>query len=217
MDLQAVRRAHQSFVAFQKHRLEVLILVEHIFPSGHPFHRATAAALYGSPLSKAILLADAAACALADRMGDDDFATCFGGLQCTELFYGVALRIPCAEFPVLRHGHLSERLSLEDYTRIVDLESRADAFLESVRAFAAAPRSKRMLETCARSFRERWRRVLVALRCAQLDLGPISSLLRQHFPAEISTQIFAFLVPWPQDIEHPPRKKRRRISGLESP
>ena len=217
MDLQAVRCAHESFVAFQKHKLKVLISVEHIFSSGHPLRRAAAAALSGSPFCKAMLLADAAACALADRIGDDEFASCFGGLQCTELFYGVALRTQCAELPVLRCERLSERLSLADYTRIVDLESRAEAFLESVRAFAEAPRPKHMLETCARTFRERWRRVLAALRVARLDLGPIRALLRKHFPAEISSRIVAFLVPWPQDIEQPPRKKRRLISRLESP
>ena len=76
-----------------------------------------------------MLLADNAACALADRIGDDEFASCFGGLQCTELFYGFALRTPCADLLVLSEQRLSERLSLADYTRIVDLESRAGAFL----------------------------------------------------------------------------------------
>ena len=210
-------RAHALFVKWRRHKHAVLRLVEHLFTENHHLRIAICCALCGDPLAQFTLQADDAACRLAVAVGDSEFARLCGG-RATELFYGAPPRaLSEAEPATMSHRRHSQWLRLTDYIAIIDAEHYARAFMDSVRALTALPRITAKLDSCESCFGGSWRHVLAALRGVRKDLASACDidlvLRRRGLPANISHEILALVVEWPQtidQIDQAHRKKRRR-------
>lgn len=215
MDVAQLLGAREQFSRWRRQKAIVLAAVEHLFPPKHALRVAVCRALCGDPLAACTLQADNAACLACEVMGEDSFCRHFGGLQCTQLFYGTKARMDKADLPPQQQPQHSKWLHLQDVTEIADLAHHAQGFASSVRALTHLPRARAKIDTCEARFLENWELALGALQHAEVDLsGAFAAgiaLRRSGLPPDICRQIFELAVPWPQFAGNGPARKRRRM------
>ena len=214
MDVTQLLGTHAQFLRWRLQKATVLATVEHLFPPKHALRVAVCKALCGDPLAPCTLQADNAACRACDAMGEDNFCRHFGGLQCTQLFYGTKARMDKAGLPPQQQPLHSQWLRLEDVAAIVDLAHHAQGFAGSVRTLTHLPRARAKIDTCEAQFVETWQLALEALQHAEVDLSgafAAGMALRRGLPPDIFRRILELAVPWPQFAGDGPARKRRRM------
>ena len=188
MELAQLLGTHAQFLRWRRQKATVLAAVEHLFPPKHALRVAVCKALCGDPLAPCTLSADNAACRACDAMGEDNFCRHFGGLQCTQLFYGTKARMDKADLPPQQQPLHSQWLRLEDVAAIVDLAHHAQGFAGSVRTLTHLPRARAKIDTCEAQFVETWQLALEALQHAEVDLSGAFAMgmaLRRGLPPDI--------------------------------
>ena len=214
--LRSILHAHECFLAFSVEKEHILGIIGYAFPPAHPLRIATTRALIGDPLSAFRFSCDDACCRLCSALGDAAFEEQTAGKACTEFFYGASLRALVAGMPAPQPPQSAKSLTLGDWSRIMDLPSAAQGFMNSARALSS-PQHRRKLDACEARFWKAWREeVLCALHHVRIDMSElvvVHMALLRFLPGEIAQLVLRMYARLPGESEddQPPRKRRRRI------
>ena len=115
------------------------------------------------------------------------------------------------------HGPQSQRLTLDEWSRFVDMPLVAEGFMLSARALGVPPRVARKLGVCENRFRVNWGQVLKALQGVEVDTRQVllaHTMLRRILPSDIAKLVLDMYARFPVQIDDAPLERKRPRRAL---